>query len=407
VESARVKVFALVPAAGAGLRLGAAEPKQFLPLAGRPLLVHTLARLHAWPRLCGTVVVAPAEHLERVRGMLEGAGLTGVIAAVAGGAERQDSVSLGLAALEGATGAADTDVVLVHDAARPFPPVDTFDALVAAALPDGALLATPCADTLKREQDGVVVDTVDRSGVWQAQTPQAFPVGLLRRALDEAREQGVRGTDEASLVERLGCRPRLVAGAAANFKVTRNEDLELAAALAAGGGPGGVDCLHLGHGYDVHRLVAGRRLVLGGVELEHPLGLLGHSDADVLAHAVADACLGAAGRGDLGRWFPDSDPRWAGVSSLELLAEVARGLRGSGYSVRRVDTTLVAERPKIAAHVAAMEGHLAGALGLAPGAVTVKATTTEGLGFEGRQEGISAHAVALVTGPPHRIGADS
>ncbi|MDF1555052.1 MAG: 2-C-methyl-D-erythritol 4-phosphate cytidylyltransferase [Deferrisomatales bacterium] len=403
-----MKVFAVVPAAGLGRRLGAGEPKQFLPLAGRPLLVHTLERLHTWPRLCGSVVVAPPEQLERVRGMIEGAGLTGVLAVVPGGEERQDSVALGLRALE-AAGATDTDVVLVHDAARPFPPVHRFDALLEAALPDGALLAAPCADTLKREHSGTVADTVDRSGLWQAQTPQAFPVALLRRALDAARKQGVRGTDEASLVERLGCRPRLVTGGASNFKVTRLEDLEMAEALVRSSTPGvgAAPRVHLGHGYDVHRLVPGRRLILGGVEIEHPLGLQGHSDADVLAHAVADACLGAAGRGDLGRWFPDSDPRWAGVSSLTLLEEIAQGLRESGHTVQRVDATLVAERPKIAAHVPAMEQHLAGALGLEPGAVTVKATTTEGLGFEGRQEGISAHAVALVTGPAARLASCS
>ena len=390
----------MVPAAGAGRRMGSAEKKQFLTLAGRPLLLHTLERLQRWSGFSGTVVVVPAADVDRVCGMIEGVGLPNILAVIPGGAERQDSVRLGLEALTRVASAGDEDVVFVHDAARPFPPIEQFDALQAAAMPDGALLAVPCADTLKRGDDaGGVSATVPREGLWQAQTPQAFPVGLLRRALEHAAAEGVGGTDEAALVERLGRRPRLIPGAAGNCKVTRPEDLELAAAqfVAERGTVGGGE-LHLGHGYDVHRLVEGRELVLGGVKVSHPVGLLGHSDADVLAHAVADACLGAAGQGDLGRWFPDSDPQWSGVSSLRLLREIAGTLGRRGFTVRRVDATLVAQRPKVADHIREMETNLCAALGLPTGAVTVKATTTEGLGFEGREEGISAHAVALLTG---------
>ena len=394
MAASRLNVFAVVPAAGAGRRLGSAEKKQFLSLAGRPLLVHTLERLHSWPRLTGSIVVVPLDEVSRVCGMIEGAGVQGVLAVVPGGAERQESVALGLAALTATANPSDDDVVLVHDAARPFPPVQLFDDLLDAAFPDGALLALPCADTLKREESGAVGGTVDRAGLWQAQTPQAFPIGLLRRALDRAREQGEAGTDEASLVERLGHRPRLIRGVAGNFKITEAEDLALAETVA-----GRAQKLSVGHGYDVHRLVPGRKLILGGVEMEHSAGLLGHSDADVLAHAVADACLGAAGRGDLGRWFPDTDPKWEGVSSLVLLEEISLGLRATGHVVQRVDATLVAQRPKVAAHVLLMQRNLEQALGMKPGEVTVKATTTEGLGFEGRGEGISAHAVAVVYGP--------
>jgi len=293
------------------------------------------------------------------------------------------------------------DLVFVHDGARPFPPTERFGLLAAAARPDGALLAMPCADTLKRERAGASAATVDRSGLWQAQTPQVFPLGLLREALARAREQGSRGTDEASLVEGLGRYPRLVAGDPRNIKVTTRPDLLLAEGLAGGvRGPQGArpaaGQLAVGHGYDVHRLVKGRRLVLGGVPISHETGLLGHSDADVLAHAVADACLGAAGLGDIGRHFPDSDPAWAGASSLDLLDRIRAMILARGFRVARVDATLIAERPKIAPHVPAMESGLSAALGLGPGGVTVKATTTEGLGFEGRREGMSAHAVALL-----------
>ncbi|GAB4257880.1 MAG: bifunctional 2-C-methyl-D-erythritol 4-phosphate cytidylyltransferase/2-C-methyl-D-erythritol 2,4-cyclodiphosphate synthase [Deferrisomatales bacterium] len=384
----------VVPAAGLGRRMGTGTRKQFLSVAGRPILVHTLTAIAEWPGCRGMVVVAPADEVERTAGLVEGAGVPHVVAVAAGGARRQDSVRAGLEALGAVP---EDDLVLVHDGVRPFPPVERFAELCAAARPDGALLAVPCRDTLKREREGAAVETLPRHGVWQAQTPQAFPAGLLRRALERAEREGVEGTDEASLVEALGCRPRLVAGDAANLKITHPEDLPLAEALAAARGAAGRfgRGLTVGHGYDVHRLAAHRKLVLGGVEIAHDRGLLGHSDADVLAHAVADACLGAAGLGDLGRHFPDSDDRWRGASSLGLLRRVAELLRGAGVELLRVDATLVAQRPKVAPQVPAMEANLARALGLAPGAVTVKATTTEGLGFEGRMEGISAHAVAL------------
>lgn len=399
----------MVPAGGAGVRMGAGVPKQFLPLGGRPILVRTLEALLSSPVLAGGVVVVPAPEVERTRALLAGCGVSKVLRVVAGGAERQDSVRLGLEALGEA---APDDLVFVHDGVRPFPPVWRFPELAAAARPDGALLALACRDTLKREQDGAVCQTVDRMGLWHAQTPQVFPAGLLREALSRAGGAGRAATDESSLVEALGRRPRLVPGDPRNLKITCPEDLELAQALLPGrerARPGGISAvgdvpkgcgraqaLHVGHGYDVHRLVAGRRLVLGGVDLPHDKGLLGHSDADVLAHAVADACLGAAGLGDLGRHFPDTDPAWAGASSLALLGHVADRVRERGLRVRRVDATLVAERPKIARHVPRMEANLSAALGLDAGGVTVKATTTEGLGFEGREEGISAHAVALL-----------
>jgi 2-C-methyl-D-erythritol 2,4-cyclodiphosphate synthase/2-C-methyl-D-erythritol 4-phosphate cytidylyltransferase len=389
--------------------MGGAVPKQFLPLGGRPILVRTLEVLLSSPVLAGGVVVVPTPEVDRTRELLSAAGVPKVLRVVAGGRERQDSVRLGLEAL---VEAGPDHLVFVHDGVRPFPPVSRFPELAAAARPDGALLALACRDTLKRAAEGAVCDTVDRAGLWQAQTPQVFPARLLREALDRARGAGRIATDEAGLVEALGRRPRLVPGDPRNFKVTGPEDLELAEALLRGregapgeggsaveGSPKGLgraQALHVGHGYDVHRLVVGRRLVLGGVELPHEKGLLGHSDADVLAHAVADACLGAAGLGDLGRHFPDTDPAWAEASSLALLEQVADRVRERGLAVRRVDATLVAQRPKIARHVPEMEANLSAALGLAAGGVTVKATTTEGLGFEGREEGISAHAVALL-----------
>ncbi len=391
-----MRVWAAVAAGGAGRRMGAGEPKQFLRLGNVPILARAVSGLDGWGRVEGFSVAVPGPHRERARGILEGAGVGARLAVVEGGAERQESVLRALEALPG-LGASDGDVVLVHDGSRPFPPVHRLDELVAASTPDGALLAVPLADTLKKERGGAVAGTIDRAGLWRAQTPQAFPLAVLREALASAVEQGARVTDEAQAVERTGRSPRLIAGDPRNIKVTYPEDLDLAEALlAAREGSPGAPRPAVGHGYDVHRLVDGRPLVLGGVEIPFEQGLLGHSDADVVAHAVADAVLGAAGLGDLGRHFPPSDPRWKGVSSLIILKEVSRMVAGEGLRVERVDATLVAQRPRVAPHVPAMEEALARALGVPPGAVTVKATTTEGLGFEGRGEGMSAHAVALV-----------
>ncbi|GAB4246575.1 MULTISPECIES: bifunctional 2-C-methyl-D-erythritol 4-phosphate cytidylyltransferase IspD/2-C-methyl-D-erythritol 2,4-cyclodiphosphate synthase [Deferrisoma] len=387
-----MRCWGVVAAGGAGRRMGAGVPKQFLPLAGEPVLAHTLRALAGWPRFAALCVAAPADALDETRQIARTAGVEMPVDVVPGGAERGESVLAGLRGVRD-RGAAPDDLVFVHDGARPFPPTGRFDRLAEAARPDGALLAVPVADTLKRaDDDGRVEATVPRAGLWRAQTPQVFPLQLLFDALTQALTRGLPPTDEAGAVEALGRRPRLVEGDPRNLKITFPEDLGMAEALLAPAVPTAV-----GHGYDVHRLVEGRRLVLGGVEIPYDRGLLGHSDADVLAHAVGDAVLGACGLGDLGRHFPDSDPRWKDAPSLDLLGRIGELAAQAGYRVLRVDATLVAQRPKVAAHVARMEANLSGALGLPPGSVTVKATTTEGLGFEGRGEGISAHAVALVT----------
>ena len=376
------RVAGIVAAGGSGVRAGVA--KQWLVLGGETVLRRAGRALAACPAVDALVAVVPPG--EEARGEAELAGLGKPARAVAGGAARADSVRNGLAAAD------EHAIVLVHDAARPFASPALAQRVAEAAARDGAALAAlPVTDTVKRAAaagDARVAETLDRRTLWLAQTPQGFRRDLLLRAYDAAGPAASDATDECSLVERLGAPVTLVPGEPGNFKITGPEDL--ARARAAVEAP-----VAMGVGYDTHRFAAGRRLVLGGVEFEGD-GLLGHSDADVCAHAIGDAILGAAGLGDLGRHFPDTDPRWKGVSSLVLLREIARKAAERGWAIGNADVTLAARRPKIAPRAEEMRARLAEALGVSPAQVNVKATTGEGMGFVGREEGIAAHAVALL-----------
>lgn len=382
----------VVPAAGASRRMGGSTPKQYLPLAGRTVIEHALAPLLATPALAGGVVAIAADdpHWHGLPAALRARVLT-----VTGGAERCRSVLNGLLAL--ATTAADDDWVLVHDAARPCLTVTDLERLIAACADDevGGLLAAPVADTLKRaaDTDARVVETVARDGLWRALTPQLFRLGLLRRALESALAAGVAPTDEAEAVERLGLRPRLVEGSAQNLKITHPADLELAERLLQ---QRRIPDMRIGTGFDVHAFGPGDHVTLCGVRIPHGQGIVAHSDGDVPIHALCDALLGAAGLGDIGLHFPDTDPRWRGVDSRELLRQVVALLAERGLRPGNADVTVVAEAPRLAGHREAMRQNLAADLGLPAERVNVKATTTEGLGFVGRREGIAAQASALV-----------
>ncbi len=379
------RVGAIVAAGGAGQRAGLA--KQWLVLGGESVLRRSVRLLAESGVVDELVVVVPAG--DEPRAVAELAGLVLLPRVVAGGAHRADSVLNGLAALEGCA------VILVHDAARPFAAPELVRRVAEAAARDGAALAAqPVTDTVKRaagertEGQPRVAATLDRRELWLAQTPQGFRRELLARAYAAAGADASAATDESALVERFGAPVTLVSGAPGNFKITSPEDVERARAVTELPFATGV-------GYDTHRFAPGRRLVLGGVEHEGD-GLLGHSDADVCAHAIGDAILGAAGLGDLGRHFPDTDPRWKGVSSLLLLREIAARAAEHGWRLGNADVTLAAKRPKIAPRAEEMRARIAEALGVAPAQVNVKATTGEGMGFVGRGEGIAAHAVVLL-----------
>jgi 2-C-methyl-D-erythritol 4-phosphate cytidylyltransferase/2-C-methyl-D-erythritol 2,4-cyclodiphosphate synthase len=385
----------LVVAGGRGTRFGGRLPKQYLPLAGRPLLAWTLDAFQRCPAVQSLVLVVAEDWLQQARELLA---TTPPDRIVAGGHRRSDSVLAGLRALP-----PEAQLVAIHDGARPLVTPQLIERVVRAAARHGAALpALPVPDTLKRGHQQQVQGTVDRVGLHLAQTPQTFAVELIRRAHEEhLRRQdqggGLRVTDDAQLVERLGQQPRLVTGDPANIKITTPADLELAEGLLRargdGGGPGPP---RVGQGFDAHRLVPGRGLVLGGVAIPWERGLLGHSDADVLCHAVGDALLGAAALGDLGSHFSDSDPGHRDANSLDLLARVRQLLQQAGFEPLNVDATVVCQRPRLDPHREAMRANLARVLGLPPERVNVKATTTEGLGPAGRGEGIEARAVAMI-----------
>ena len=404
-------VAAIVVGAGQGQRMGGVD-KAFLPLLGRPLLAYAVDALEACPQVNKIALVVSAALVERCRHVARAAGWQKVSAICAGGAVRAASVQAGLAAVKGA------EWVLIHDAARPLlTPALVASGLAAAAGAVAAIAAVPVRDTIKRARpDRTVVHTVDRSQLWAAQTPQIFRRATLAAAFRQAGAAADDYTDEGALLESQGIAVRLFPGDPANIKVTVPADVEVAAALltrrdrapdhrplTTGHRPLTTDdgplATRVGTGYDIHRLVPGRRLVLGGVALEHPdgKGLAGHSDADVLTHAIMDALLGAAGLPDIGQLFPNTDPAYRGASSLELLRTVANKVRTQGWRIRNLDATVVAEAPRLAAHLPAMCQALAAALTLCPAQINVKATSNEGLDAVGRGQAIAAQAVALLT----------
>jgi 2-C-methyl-D-erythritol 4-phosphate cytidylyltransferase/2-C-methyl-D-erythritol 2,4-cyclodiphosphate synthase len=379
----RVHVSAIIAAGGRGERFGAGRPKQLLTLGGVPILERSVNALLGHARIQDLVVALPPELAAAPPDYLRGRDKPVVV--VEGGVRRQDSVALAFARVP-----VRADIVVIHDAARPLVSASLIERTVSAAAEDGAAVAAMRAtDTVKRgDAEGRVIETLPRQHVYLAQTPQAFRVDVLRDALALA----VDATDEATLAERAGHRVRLVEGEATNVKITTPADLSAAERAVGAGAP----AVRIGQGYDLHRLVQGRPLVLGGVTIPFDLGLMGHSDADIVCHAVTDAVLGAAGLGDIGRHFPDTDPRWSGADSVALLAAACALVREAGYGVINVDVTVIAERPKLAPHAEAMRRNLAGALGCDVAQVSVKAKTNEGVESMGAGTSMAAHAVALI-----------
>jgi len=380
---------AVIVAAGASLRAGPGAPKPWRDLGGRPVLDWS-ARALADAGVRQLVVVTTADRIGDAQTLLSG--LPGLVV-VEGGAARSLSVRAGLAALDGPR----DEPVLVHDAARPFLSGEVIARVLAALeTADGALAALPVADSLRRGEDHVT-GSVDREGLWRAQTPQAFRRDALVRAF--AAWSGPEPTDEAAVMAAAGARIALVRGDPRLFKLTWPEDFDMAESLAPPAPTATAREVRMGQGIDAHRWGPGDGVWLCGVHIPHDASLVGHSDADAGLHALTDALLGAIGEGDIGQHFPPSDPRWKGEPSATFLAHAGALVAARGGRILSLDLTLVCERPKVAPHREAMRASVAAILGINPGRVSIKATTTEGMGYTGRQEGLLAQALAAVELP--------
>ena len=386
----------MITAAGQGSRMGLELPKQFINIGprGETILESTVKIFDDCPAVDEILITANRDYLARTGELC--APFRKVRGIVEGGRERQDSVRAGLRRTS------DDGLILVHDAARPFVTEAVILRVLACAYESGAAVpVVPVRDTIRQsarqsaisawvacdraEVDVSVSETLDRTRLFRVQTPQGFRTELLKQAYCEAYKAGFYGTDEAGLVERFAAPVRMVRGEEANKKITTREDL-----------PAVQKDVRIGHGYDVHRLTEERALILCGESIPHERGLLGHSDADVALHALMDAMLGAAALGDIGRIFPDSDDRYKGISSMKLLEKVCRLIDEKGFAVGNADITVIAQQPKLAPYIPRMRAHVARALGVEEDCVNVKATTTERLGFAGREEGIAAEAVCLL-----------
>ncbi len=371
-----MKASAVIAAAGSSQRMGGSIPKQYLMCEDLPVLIRSVKAFCHIEDICEICISIPAGDAPYVEELLRRFGCLDEkpVKLSAGGSTRQQSVRAALEKLDPGS-----DFVLVHDGARPFVSADVINRVLG-ALKEGKSAVIPAVtpkSTIRTAER-----TLDRSSLFEVQTPQGFDLKLLRQAFEKAAEDGFTGTDEAGLTERLGIPTAIVQGEYANIKITTPEDMPMT-----------VRC---GTGYDVHRLVPGRRLMLGCVEIPYEKGLSGHSDADVIAHALADAMLGAAALGDIGKIFPDSSPETEGMSGSRILSETAALLRSRGFTLISADATLVAQRPKVAPYVPAMRQAVAAALGLDEGRVSIKATTEEGLGFTGSGEGMAAQAIVTV-----------
>ncbi len=381
------KTAALILAAGMGTRMGGIS-KSKLEICGIPALALTMLAFEKARSIDGIIVAARADELSFVKSLASSYGITKFVGAAEGGASRTESAKKALDATPELY-----DHVAVHDGARVLVTPEDIDKVVSAAFENAcATASTKVTDTLKESDGEYICSTIDRARLYGVQTPQVFSRLAYEEAITRALSSGGQFTDDCAMLEAIGYRVFLVPCSKTNIKLTTPEDVFLAEAILEKRG----GAMRIGHGYDVHALCEGRELILGGVKVPHERGLMGHSDADVLLHAVMDSILGACALGDIGNHFPPSDDTYKGISSMKLLSSVAKLIKSAGFSVNNIDATLVCQRPRLAQHIDAMRENIAFAFGISADRISVKATTEEHLGFTGREEGIAAHAVCTV-----------
>jgi 2-C-methyl-D-erythritol 4-phosphate cytidylyltransferase/2-C-methyl-D-erythritol 2,4-cyclodiphosphate synthase len=384
MRNEHMTIAALIVAAGRGTRAGAGQPKQYRDLGGEPVLRHTLRAFAEHPAV--THVLAVIHPDDRQAYDIAAAALPKLVVPCAGGATRQDSVRLGLQALEGFN----PDSVLIHDGARPFVSNELISRVIEnLSQHAGALPALPVTDTLRYAPENLAGDIVSRDGLWRAQTPQGFRFASILEAHQRMSHNEM--TDDVAVATASGLDVTMVEGEEENFKLTSLSDLERASRML-----NVMSETRTGMGYDVHRFGDGDHVMLGGIAIPHDFGLVGHSDADVGLHAVTDAILGALGAGDIGVHFPPGNPQWKGASSELFLQHAAKLANAAQARISHVDLTFICERPKIGPHAQAMRNRISEILHIEEGRVSIKATTTEGLGFTGRGEGIAAQAIATL-----------
>ncbi len=382
-----MKTIAIIAAAGSGSRMKSDTSKQFIELNGIPVLIRTLLAFDRADKIDGVIIVTRKNDINAVKDMVKAYNIKKVLTVAVGGDTRQESVSNALALT-------DSEYVLIHDGARPFITPEQINSVVLALSEnDAAALGKPITDTLKIAENGFISGTQERSALYGIQTPQGFKTTVIKAAHKAAKENGLSVTDDCALCESMGIKIKIIEGSSSNIKITTPDDLPLACGIL---NSLEVSNMRIGSGYDVHRLVQGRPLIMGGVNIPFELGLLGHSDADVLIHAIMDAMLGAAALGDIGKHFPDTDDKWKGADSMKLLDAVNNLLKANGYSVHNIDATIIAQKPKMADFIPQMRENVAAVLKISTDFINIKATTTEKLGFCGRGEGIAAEAVCTI-----------
>lgn len=376
-------VSAVIVAAGNSTRMNTQTPKQFLNLNGKPVLINTLKAFDICPIISEIIIVCRETDKSTVESLVKEFKVTKVKNIVNGGDTRQQSVFNGVAHINSLS-----HYIAIHDAARPFIDSKQIEDVINTAIKfNCASLAVPVKDTIKITNEyGFIKDTPERENLWAVQTPQVFKKNLYIEAMNSAVNQGLNFTDDCQLLERLGYKVKLCMGSYSNIKITTIEDLPQE----------NRSMIKIGHGYDVHRLVENRNLILGGVLIPHKTGLLGHSDADVLVHSIIDALLGASGFPDIGSLFPDNDPSYSGADSLQLLKQVCSKIKNNGFSIINIDSTLIAEKPKMKIYLPLMRENIAETCNISIDQINIKATTEEGLGFSGEEKGIAAHAVCLL-----------
>lgn len=402
---------ALIPAAGVGTRFGSKKPKQYHHIAGKAVLTHTLKILSSHDKIDLIALILSTEDTDFNENMLpencclydpsfrlpeiKTTNTTPVLPLYMGAEQRAKTVFNGLDYLLKQQIIQKNDMVLVHDAARCCLPKSALQRLIQAApqANEGAILALPIPDTLKKTNGAHIIHTVDRNHLWRAQTPQMFQAALLHRALQQTNANKI--TDEASAIEELGLKPLLVQGDSRNIKLTYPEDEYEANRLLNGD-----NTMRIGQGYDVHQLVDHRPLILGGVHIPFHKGLLGHSDADALLHAITDALLGAAGLGDIGKHFPDNSAKFKDADSRELLRHAYQSVQAASWQVINIDCTIIAQAPKLQPYIASMCANIANDLQIDISLINIKGKTNEKLGYLGRQEAIEAQAVVLLKHTP-------